>query len=57
MTNVEKLFLYLDTHGLRLGGLTPGPDATSEDVAEAILLSLYELEKKRLLDKEETNVQ
>lgn len=44
MSNVTELFDYMNERGLQIGGMTLGPKATPEAVAEEILKSLKELE-------------
>ena len=56
MSNVTELYEYMEERGLRLGGLTPGPNATPENVAGEILKSLKAIEAGDFTDSEELNL-
>lgn len=45
MSKVDELFAYLNERGLRIGGMTLGPEATPESVAEQMLESLKAIER------------
>lgn len=47
-SKVEELMEFLQVRGMSIGGMTLGPDATTEVVAEQMLNSLKELEQRAL---------